>query len=90
MCQMPIFFQETATRFVDRLSNEYSEYVDIVQPIQLAIYEMKLGLSLVMSSNLRNQFLDRVGQNNIDDVLVKYKDLLLLLDNTIFLLQLLS
>ncbi|KAI3759776.1 hypothetical protein L6452_07827 [Arctium lappa] len=62
-------WQETATRFVDRLSNEYSEYVDIVQPIQLAIYEMKLGLSLVLSSNLRNQFLDRVGQNNIDVVL---------------------
>ncbi|KAJ9568543.1 hypothetical protein OSB04_004509 [Centaurea solstitialis] len=62
-------WQETATRFVDRLSNEYSEYVDILQPIQLAIYEMKLGLSLVLSSNLRNQFLDRVGQNNIDDIL---------------------
>ncbi|KAJ0755641.1 putative von Willebrand factor, type A, AAA+ ATPase domain, midasin, midasin, AAA lid domain 7 [Helianthus annuus] len=62
-------WQETATRFVDRLSNEYSEYVDIVQPVQIAIYEMKLGLSLVLSNRLRDQYLDRVGQRNIDVVL---------------------
>ncbi|XP_023760194.1 midasin [Lactuca sativa] len=62
-------WQETATRFVDRLSNEYSEYVDIVQPVQIAIYEMKLGLSLVLSNSLRDQFLDRVGQKDIDVVL---------------------
>ncbi|KAL4583665.1 hypothetical protein LXL04_008247 [Taraxacum kok-saghyz] len=62
-------WQETATRFVDRLSNEYSEYVDIVQPIQIAIYEMKLGLSLVLSKSIRDQFLKRVGQKDIDVVL---------------------
>ncbi|KAK9066170.1 hypothetical protein SSX86_013491 [Deinandra increscens subsp. villosa] len=62
-------WQETATRFVDRLSNEYSEYVDIIQPVQMAIYEMKLGLSLVLSNCLRDQFLDRVRQKNIDVVL---------------------
>nr|GEU87507.1 midasin isoform X1 [Tanacetum cinerariifolium] len=62
-------WQETATRFVDRLSNEYSEYVDILQPVQVAIYEMKLGLSLVLSSCMRNQHLDRVGQKNIDVIL---------------------
>lgn len=58
---------------MDRLSNEYSEYVDIVQPVQIAIYEMKLGLSLVLSNSLRDQFLDRVGQKDIDVVLVIYK-----------------
>lgn len=42
--------QEMATRFIDRLSDEYTGYVDIIQPIQLAVYEMKLGLSLVSSS----------------------------------------
>ncbi|KAD4889375.1 hypothetical protein E3N88_21448 [Mikania micrantha] len=62
-------WQETATRFVDRLSNEFSEYVDIIQPVQIAIYEMKLGLSLVLSNCLRDQFLDRVGQKNIDAIL---------------------
>lgn len=67
-CQISYLFQETATRFVDRLSNEYSEYVDIIQPVQIALYEMKLGLSLVLSSSLRDQFLNRVGKKNIDVV----------------------
>ncbi|XP_076884991.1 midasin-like [Bidens hawaiensis] len=62
-------FLETATRAVDRLSNDYSEYVDIIQPIQIAIYEMKLGLSLVLSNRLHDQYLDRVKQKNIDVVL---------------------
>ncbi|GJR21247.1 hypothetical protein Tco_0969774 [Tanacetum coccineum] len=61
--------QETATRFVDRLSYEYSEYVDILQPVQIAIYQMKLGLSFMLSSCMRNQYLDRVGQKNIDVIL---------------------
>lgn len=39
-----------ATRFIDRLSDKYTGYLDIIQPIQLAVYEMKLGLSLVLSS----------------------------------------
>lgn len=42
--------QEMATRFIDRLSDEFTEYLDIIQLIQLAVYEMKLGLSLVLSS----------------------------------------
>ncbi|KAI3766421.1 hypothetical protein L2E82_16478 [Cichorium intybus] len=62
-------WQETATRFVDRLSNEYAQYVDIIQPVQIAIYEMKLGLSLVLSNSLQDQFLDKVGQKNIYAVL---------------------
>lgn len=56
---------------MDRLSNEYSEYVDIIQPVQIAIYELKLGFSLVLSNCLRDKFLDRVGLKNIDVVLVK-------------------
>ncbi|XP_022152480.1 midasin isoform X2 [Momordica charantia] len=43
-------WEEMATRFIDRLSDEYTGYLDIIQPIQLAVYEMKLGLSLVLSS----------------------------------------
>ncbi|XP_071712181.1 midasin isoform X2 [Rutidosis leptorrhynchoides] len=62
-------WQQTATRFVDRLSNEFPEYVDIVQPIQVAIYEMKLGLSLVLSSGLHKGFSNRAGRKNVDDVL---------------------
>ncbi|XP_038899709.1 midasin isoform X2 [Benincasa hispida] len=43
-------WEEVATCFIDRLSDEYTGYLDIIQPIQLAVYEMKLGLSLVLSS----------------------------------------
>ncbi|CAL5443785.1 unnamed protein product [Camellia sinensis] len=62
-------WQETATRFIDRLSNEYSAYVDIIQPVQVAIYEMKLGLSLVLSSAIQKKILDTVGQDDMDIVL---------------------
>ncbi|KAA8540262.1 hypothetical protein F0562_024175 [Nyssa sinensis] len=62
-------WQVTATRFIDRLSSEYPAYIDIVQPVQVAIYEMKLGLSLVLSSAFQKKFLDRVGQDDMDRVL---------------------
>ncbi|THG06599.1 hypothetical protein TEA_013291 [Camellia sinensis var. sinensis] len=61
--------KETTTRFIDRLSNEYSAYVDIIQLVQVAIYEMKLGLSLVLSSAIQKKILDTVGQDDMDIVL---------------------
>ncbi|XAR49907.1 hypothetical protein NMG60_11004090 [Bertholletia excelsa] len=61
-------WQETATRFIEWLSSGYSSYVDIIQPVQVAIYEMKLGLSLVLSSLLQKKFLDRIGQDNMEKV----------------------
>ncbi|KAK8664402.1 hypothetical protein V6N13_084194 [Hibiscus sabdariffa] len=62
-------WQETARSFIDRLSNEYSEYYDVAQPIQVAVYEMKLGVSLVLLSALQKKFLDRIQEDNIDRVL---------------------
>ncbi|KAK2975328.1 hypothetical protein RJ640_013841 [Escallonia rubra] len=62
-------WQETATCFIERLSSEYSGYLDIVQPVQVAIYEMKLGLSLVLSSAFCKEFVDRVDVDDIDIVL---------------------
>ncbi|XP_059643593.1 midasin [Cornus florida] len=62
-------WQETATCFIDRLSCEYAAYVDIVQPVQFAIYDMKLGLALVFSSSLQKKFLHEVGQDDMDKVL---------------------
>ncbi|KZV19144.1 midasin [Dorcoceras hygrometricum] len=38
-------WQGTTSCFIDRLSNEFSEYLDVIEPVQAAIYEMKLGLS---------------------------------------------
>ncbi|KAL0354500.1 UNVERIFIED_CONTAM: Midasin [Sesamum radiatum] len=49
-------WQEITSRFIDRLSNEYSAYIDITEPVQVAIYEMKLGLSLVVSGVLNKRF----------------------------------
>ncbi|XP_052182550.1 midasin isoform X2 [Diospyros lotus] len=62
-------WQETASRFIHQLSSEYSTYVDIVHPVQVAVYEMKLGLSLVLSSALQNNYLHRVGQDDVERVL---------------------
>ncbi|GMH22037.1 hypothetical protein Nepgr_023880 [Nepenthes gracilis] len=61
-------WQETANCFIDRLSDEYTAYSDIVQPIQVAVYEMKLGLSLLVSSVLQKDFLDRVQERHINPI----------------------
>ncbi|KAI3908771.1 hypothetical protein MKW98_029321 [Papaver atlanticum] len=62
-------WQATATSFINRLSDEYASYIDIIQPIQVAVFEMKLGLSLVVSSALQKSFLKKVEQNSIYQVL---------------------
>ncbi|XP_029127909.1 midasin [Cajanus cajan] len=62
-------WQETATCFIDRLMDEYTEYNDIIQPIQVAVYEMKFGLSLVLSSTWEKDYLNKVGQENINVVM---------------------
>ncbi|KAJ4717838.1 Midasin [Melia azedarach] len=53
-------WQETASSFVNRLSEEYPEFIDLAQPVQVAVYEMKLGLSIVLSSALQKEFLERI------------------------------
>lgn len=67
-----LFFllQATASRFIDRLSEEYESYVDVIQPIQVAVYEMKFGLALLMSNTLQKDFLGRVQENTLDPILV--------------------
>ncbi|KNA10543.1 hypothetical protein SOVF_143350 isoform A [Spinacia oleracea] len=62
-------WQATASCFIDRLSEEYGSYVDIIQPIQVAIYEMKLGLALLLSSALQKDFLGRMQENKVDQIL---------------------
>lgn len=63
-------WQETATSFIDRLSSDYSEYVDITQPIQVSVYEMKLGLSLFVSGTLLGKILNRFDVDMVDSVMV--------------------
>ncbi|XP_031091675.1 midasin [Ipomoea triloba] len=62
-------WQETSSSFIERLSNEYADYIDIVQPIQISVYEMKLGLSLVFSSALGRKLVEELGKQEMDSVL---------------------
>ncbi|KAM7253719.1 hypothetical protein ACFE04_031401 [Oxalis oulophora] len=62
-------FQVTATSFIDRLSDEYTSYTDVIQPVQVAIQEMKLGLSLVLSRALQKSFMNSVKEDNMDGVM---------------------
>lgn len=61
-------WQKTATCFIERLSEEYSAYVDVIEPVQIALYEMKLGLSLLLSSSL-DKILVRIWRQDTDLVL---------------------
>lgn len=62
-------WQATASCFIDQLTNEYAEYIDMVQPVQVAVYEMKLGLSLVVISALQKKFLGMIQEESMDRVL---------------------
>ncbi|PIA42933.1 hypothetical protein AQUCO_02000406v1 [Aquilegia coerulea] len=62
-------WQETASSFINRLSNEYAAYADITQPVQVAVYEMKLGLSLVVSSALQKTFLAKMEEFTTEQIL---------------------
>ncbi|KAJ4774203.1 Midasin [Rhynchospora pubera] len=61
-------WQITSANFIERLSEEFSEYVDLIQPIQVAIYEMKLGLSAALSGALERQYLKMAKQENTDEI----------------------
>ncbi|KAK1281211.1 hypothetical protein QJS04_geneDACA004965 [Acorus gramineus] len=62
-------WQILSSNFIDRLSKEYAAYVDITKPIQLAVFELKLGLSLVLSSALENACLKEMKEENTNRTL---------------------
>lgn len=70
--------QVTASCFIERLSNVYSSYVDVVQPVQVAIYEMKFGLSLIISSLSYKKYLEEIGEQDMEMVLVNKRSIFLL------------
>ncbi|XP_057771067.1 midasin isoform X2 [Salvia miltiorrhiza] len=49
-------WQDMTSHFIHQLS-KYSEYIDITEPVQVAIYEIKLGLSLIISDVLSRRYL---------------------------------
>lgn len=62
--------QMTSSLFIDRLSDEYPEYIDVVQPVQVAIYEMKLGSSMILSSIFEEKSFKSFYNENRDRVMV--------------------
>ncbi|XP_050383797.1 midasin isoform X3 [Argentina anserina] len=63
-------WQQMATGFIEQLlSEKYIEYSDFVQPILVALYEMKLGLSLILANVLQKRILKRVPLDNTNMIL---------------------
>lgn len=62
-------WQKMASGFIERLSDHYAEYNDFVQPVQVAVYEMKLGLSLVVSSMMHKKILGEAMLDNVDGIM---------------------
>jgi midasin len=56
--------------FIKRLTEEYGEYIDLIKPIQVAVYEMKLGLAIALSGSLQREYLKRIKEDDIERVLV--------------------
>ncbi|KAK8943576.1 hypothetical protein KSP40_PGU010141 [Platanthera guangdongensis] len=62
-------WQVTSQSFITRLSEDFTEYMDLVQPIQVAVYEMKLGLSLFISGINEREYMSKTGIDKIDNIL---------------------
>ncbi|KAL6643149.1 hypothetical protein ACP70R_021330 [Stipagrostis hirtigluma subsp. patula] len=62
-------WQITSMNFIKRLTEDYGEYVDLIQPIQVAVYEMKLGLAIALSSSLQREYLKKIKEDDIKRVL---------------------
>ncbi|CAL4925261.1 unnamed protein product [Urochloa decumbens] len=62
-------WQITSMKFIKRLTEEYGEYADLIQPIQVAVYEMKLGLAIALSGCLQREYLKKVKEDDIERVL---------------------
>ncbi|XP_048323691.2 midasin isoform X2 [Ziziphus jujuba] len=61
-------WQKIATSFIETLAEKYTDYIDFIQPVQVAVYEIKLGLALVISSVMQKAILSRFKMDNINAV----------------------
>ncbi|KQJ96949.1 midasin [Brachypodium distachyon] len=62
-------WQIMSRNFIKRLTEEYGEYVDLIQPVQVAVYEMKLGLAIALSGSLEREYLKKVEEDDMERVL---------------------
>lgn len=44
--------------------------MDLIQPVQVAVYEMKFGLSVAVSSALERKYLKETKERDIQKILV--------------------
>jgi midasin len=51
-------WQENAMQFINRLVLEFPAYRDVVQPVLLAVYELKFGLSLLQAGHVQRGLFD--------------------------------
>lgn len=66
-------WQENAMQFINRLALEFPAYRDVVQPVQLAVYELKFGLSLLQAGHVQGDLFDTndvtTGEKNFVELL---------------------
>ncbi|KAK9995841.1 hypothetical protein SO802_020527 [Lithocarpus litseifolius] len=76
IASLKLEIQDTATCFVGQLSEEYAEYVVVLQPVQVAVYKTKLGSSLVLASVFQKDLLSMVELDDMDLVMKYLADIL--------------
>ena len=66
-------WQENAMLFINRLILEFPAYRDVVQPVLLAVYELKFGLSLLQAGHVQRNVFDNsdvsTGENGFGELL---------------------
>ena len=63
------FLQKTLTSFTDHLEKKYPSYRDIVQPVSLAIYQLKYGMRMIQTATSDSLF--NCHTQNLHDSLFK-------------------
>ncbi|KAL6842329.1 hypothetical protein ACP4OV_027756 [Aristida adscensionis] len=62
-------WQITSMNFIKTLTEDYGEYLDLIQPIQVAVYEMKLGLAITLAGSLHSEYLKKIKEEDTERVL---------------------
>jgi len=65
-------WQDNSAQFISFLSSEFSHYRDVVQPIQLGIYELKLGLSLTLAACLQAATFGKEGISQGESTFMRF------------------
>lgn len=68
-------WQENAMQFINRLASQFPAYRDVVQPVLLAVYELKFGLSLLQAGRVQRDLFDKndvsIGENGFEELVCR-------------------